>query len=57
MTDHISPSKPGDALDELTDQLLECGAALSQIVGHMIKSQASGQSLRMPRPYPRSPMA
>ena len=52
MTDHISPSKPGDALDELTDQLLECGAALSQIVGHMIKSQASGQSTPDAAPIP-----
>lgn len=52
MNDHLSPSRPGDALDELTDQLLECGAALSQIIGHMIKSQASGRSAPDAAPIP-----
>jgi hypothetical protein len=52
MTDHLSSSPPGDALDDLTDQLLECGGALSQIVGHMIKSQASGRSAPDAAPIP-----
>jgi hypothetical protein len=39
MSDRPSNSHQRDALDELVDQLLECGAVLSQIVGQMIKAQ------------------
>ena len=31
-----------DALDELVTQLLECGGALSQMINHMVKFEASG---------------
>lgn len=38
------PSRTPDALDALVAQLLECGGALSQIVGHMREFEASGLS-------------
>jgi hypothetical protein len=41
MNADAAPSTPSDALDELVDQLLNCGGVLSQIVGHMIKAQAA----------------
>src|SRR5438874_5940392 len=44
MTDHLAQLPPGNALDELVDQLLECGGVLSQIVGHMVRAEASGLS-------------
>jgi hypothetical protein len=52
MADHLTPSKPTDALDELTEQLLACGGPLSQIVGQMIKTQASGRSAPNAAPFP-----
>jgi hypothetical protein len=40
------PSHPAvsDPLDEFVDELLECGAALSQIISHMVESRAAGRS-------------
>jgi hypothetical protein len=44
MTTHRrSPQQP-DPLDALTEQLLECGGVLSQIISHMVQFEASGQS-------------
>jgi hypothetical protein len=37
-------STPSDALDELVDQLLNCGGVLGQMVGHMIKAQAAREA-------------
>ena len=54
MTDHLAPSHPADALDELIDQLLNCGGVLSQIVGHMVKSQATGQAAPDAAPIPEA---
>lgn len=31
-------------LDELTKQVLVCGGVLSQVISHMVESQASGRS-------------
>jgi hypothetical protein len=43
MTDQdVDPT--GDALDALIAQLLACGGALSQIIGHMREFEASGLS-------------
>ena len=43
MTDQdVCPT--GDALDALIAQLLACGGALSQIIGHMREFEASGLS-------------
>lgn len=39
-------------LDDLTTQLLECGGVLSQIVSHMVASQASGLSAPETAPIP-----
>jgi len=48
MTDHdVGPT--GDALDALVAQLLACGGALSQIIGHMREFEASA----CPRPTRR----
>ncbi len=52
MTDQVADSKPRDALDELVDQLLDCGAVLSQIVGQMIKAEAAGLSAPDAAPIP-----
>ena len=52
MTDHPAPLEPQDALDELVDQLLNCGGVLSQIVGHMVRSQSSGFSAPDAAPIP-----
>jgi len=41
MTDHHTGPEP-DALDALVDQLLGCGAVLSQIISHMVAFDASG---------------
>lgn len=39
-------------LDELTAQLLECGAVLSQMVSHMVKTEARGRSVPDAAPIP-----
>jgi hypothetical protein len=41
-----------DPLDKLTAQLLECGGVLSQIVGHMVKFEASGHAAPDLAPIP-----
>jgi hypothetical protein len=40
------------AIDELVTQLLECGAVLSQIIGHMARWQATGHSAPDAAPIP-----
>jgi hypothetical protein len=52
MTDQIPDSPPSDKLDELVDQLLDCGAVLSQIVGHMIRADSAGLSAPDAAPIP-----
>ncbi len=54
MTKHIPTHPfPHDAvLEELADQLLECGAVLSQIVSGMVRWQASGRSHPDAAPIP-----
>jgi hypothetical protein len=52
MTDQHADSEPHDALDDLVDQLLDCGAVLSQIVGQMIKVEAAGPSAPDAAPIP-----
>lgn len=52
MTDQLAGSEPRDALDELVDQLLDCGSVLSQIVGHMIRVEAAGLSAPDAAPIP-----
>jgi hypothetical protein len=52
MTTHRrSPHQP-DPLDALTEQLLECGAVLSQIVSHMVHFEAAGRSAPDAAPIP-----
>ncbi|HJS96245.1 MAG TPA: hypothetical protein VJ741_18415 [Solirubrobacteraceae bacterium] len=52
MTDQLADSQPRDPLDELVDQLLECGAVLSQIVGQMVRVEAAGLSAPDAAPIP-----
>jgi hypothetical protein len=54
MTEHIPTHPfPHDAvLQELADQLLECGAVLSQIISGMVRWQASGRSHPDTAPIP-----
>jgi len=52
MADQGDPPKPDAALDELVTRLLECGAVLSQIVGHMVQFEASGRSAPGAAPIP-----
>jgi hypothetical protein len=52
MTTHRrSPQQP-DPLDALTEQLLECGAVLSQIISHMVQFDAAGRSAPDAAPIP-----
>jgi hypothetical protein len=44
MTTHRRSSQQPDPLDALTEQLLECGGVLGQIISHMVEFEASGQS-------------
>ena len=52
MTEHADPTIPEDALDELVFELLGVGAVLSQIVGHMVRSEAAGRSAPDAAPIP-----
>jgi hypothetical protein len=52
MTEHHDSSKPPEPLDDLVTELLECGAALSQIIDHMVQFQASGRSAPDAVPIP-----
>jgi hypothetical protein len=52
MTDHLAPLQPGDGLDQLVDQLLNCSGVLSQIVSHMIEVDAAGFSSPDAAPIP-----
>lgn len=52
MTDHADPTIPEDALDELVFELLGVGAVLSQIVSHMIRSEAEGRTAPDAAPIP-----
>ena len=52
MTDHNHSHQSPDVLDELTTQLLACGGILSQIVGHMVETEASGGSAPDAAPIP-----
>ncbi|HEY3726211.1 MAG TPA: hypothetical protein VGL51_03485 [Solirubrobacteraceae bacterium] len=49
---HQRSSQEPDALDDFTTQLLECGAVLSQIVSHMVRSEAAGRSAPDAAPIP-----
>jgi len=52
MTEPIDSFQPPDALDELVEQLLECGAVLSQIISHMVRFQAGGRAAPDAAPIP-----
>lgn len=54
MTQHIRPAAPHDGLADLVTQLLECGGVLSQIISHMVRSQASGLSAPDAAPIPET---
>ncbi len=52
MTNNDDTRPPSSALDELTAELLACGAVLSQIISHMVAYAASGQSAPDAAPIP-----
>jgi predicted amidohydrolase len=52
MTNSLPSSPLPDALDDLTTQLLECGAVLSQLISHMVEFQAAGRSAPDAAPIP-----
>jgi hypothetical protein len=52
MTEDLDSSKPPDPLDHLVTQLLEIGGVLSQMIGHMVRFQASGRSAPDVAPIP-----
>src|ERR1700693_5444908 len=52
MSNQSLPTPPPGPLDELTDQLLEVGAVLSQIISHMVEFQAAGRSAPDSAPIP-----
>jgi hypothetical protein len=52
MTTHQHSDRRTDPLDDLTTQLLECGALLSQMISHMVQWQAAGKSAPDAAPIP-----
>ena len=52
MSKQPTPTPPPDPLDELTTQLLEVGAVLSQVVGRMVAFQAAGRAAPDSAPLP-----
>jgi hypothetical protein len=48
----IHPYPQDPTLEELAKQLLEVGAVLSQIVGHMVRAGAAGQASPEAAPIP-----
>jgi hypothetical protein len=52
MTKQSDPTPPTAPLDELTTQLLEVGAVLSQMISHMVEFQAAGRSAPDTAPIP-----
>ncbi len=52
MTNHRSSPSQQDPLDALTEQLLGCGAVLSQIISNMVQFEAAGRSAPDAAPIP-----
>jgi hypothetical protein len=52
MPKFAEPSRSNDALNELVDQLLACGAVLSQMISHMVRWEAAGRSAPDTAPIP-----
>ena len=52
MTTHRRSRHRPDPLDALTEQLLECGAVLSQIISNMVHFEAAGRSAPDAAPIP-----
>jgi hypothetical protein len=52
MTTHRRSPYPPDPLDALTEQLLEVGAALSQMISNMVRFEAAGRSAPDAAPIP-----
>lgn len=52
MTEQADPTIADDPLDKLVFELLGVGAVLSQIVSHMIRSEAGGRSVPDAAPIP-----
>jgi hypothetical protein len=52
MATHADSGEPPDVVDELTAQLLACGAVLSQIISHMVRNEAAGRSAPDAAPIP-----
>ncbi len=52
MPEHTDLPKSSAALDEFVRRLLDCGGVLSQIVSHMVQTQASGRSAPDAAPIP-----
>jgi hypothetical protein len=52
MTNHNPSLHTPDALDQLVDELLGCGAVLSQMIGHMVEFESSGRTAPDAAPIP-----
>jgi hypothetical protein len=52
MTTQLPSAHPPDALDELVDNLLDCGGALSQMISHMVRSEAAAAGRATPETAP-----
>lgn len=52
LTDMTTHTPLPDALDQFVDELLACGAVLSQIIGHMVRFEAEGKSAPDAAPIP-----
>lgn len=52
MSNHVNGALPADPVDELVHELLECGAVLSQIIGHMVENRDAGRSAPDAAPIP-----
>jgi len=52
MTDDTPVRETNDPLDDLVDELLECGAVLSQMISGMVRFEASGRAVPDSAPIP-----
>jgi hypothetical protein len=53
MTTSRRSHRGSSPLDDLTEELLECGALLSQIISHMVQFEAAGKSAPDAVPIPQ----
>ncbi len=52
MTNNVPPHEAADPLDEIVEELLQCGGVLSQMIAGMVEFESSGRSASDTAPIP-----